>query len=35
MTTRQQTLLADAMIAFALMVGVVFLLLIFSSARLP
>ena len=35
MTTGPQTLLPDAMIAFALMVGVAFLLLVVSSAQLP
>jgi hypothetical protein len=35
MILKQESLLADAMVAFALLVGVAFLLLVFSSARLP
>ena len=35
MTLKQQSLLADAMVSFALLVGVAFLLLGFRSARLP
>ena len=35
MTFKQQCLLADGGIAFALLLGISLLLLIFSSARLP
>ena len=35
MTTKQETLLTDAMVAFLLLVGFAFLLLMLSSARLP
>jgi hypothetical protein len=35
MTFKHQSLLADAMIGFALLIAIAFLLMIFSSARLP
>jgi len=35
MTLKHQSLLADGMIGFALLAAIAFLLMIFSSARLP